>query len=59
MRDKYENEVSFERMKQGLSKRAKFRDDDVDVRFERKQKQKQNRKNNRRTNREEADEYEY
>lgn len=55
MRDKYENEVSFERMKQGLSKRAKFRDEDV--RFERKQKQ--NRKNNRRTNREEADEYEY
>lgn len=57
MRDKYENEVSFERMKQGLSKRAKFRDEDV--RSERKQKQNRTRKDNHRTNREENDEYEY
>lgn len=54
MRDKYENEVSFERMNQRLSKRTKFRDDDCEARFERKN---QNRKSNHRKNREENDEY--
>lgn len=57
MRDKFENEVSFERMKQGLSKRAKFRDEDV--RSERKQKQNRTRKDNHRMNRGEENEYEY
>lgn len=54
MRDKYENEVSFERMKQNLSKRTKFRDEDV-----RSERKNRTQKDSHRASREENDEYEY